>query len=182
MDKVSLGERKVVTSILIWLLGGWIFGTAFMMWVAIGNFHVMKPSYLPKAAEVYKDIPEADRVLAIKYGANELNRYFFSYYNAIQLGVSALCCVLFFASRRKSKLVGGILILSLGLCLVLEFYFLPVIVDLGREIEFMPRDPMPPEAKRFFMLHGINNLLEIVKGVFLIVTTICLVWPQKAEK
>ncbi|MDF1663422.1 MAG: hypothetical protein P1V97_16750 [Planctomycetota bacterium] len=182
MNTAKLGERKVVTSVLIWLLGGWIFATAFMMWVAIGNFHVMKPGYLPKAAEVYKAIPEADRALAIKYGANELNRYFFSYYNGIQLGISILCCGLLAASRRPGKIVWGSLILCLGLCLTLEFYFLPIIVDLGREIEFMPRDPMPPEAKRFFMLHGINNLLEIFKGVLLFTATIGLLWPQNPEK
>jgi hypothetical protein len=176
MTELKLGERKVATGILLWLLGGWFFATLFMGFVASGNFHVMKPDYLPKAEQVYKAIPVADRPLALKYGANELNRFFFTYYDLIQVFVAVAACGLFAATRRGGKVVWACLIICLLMSLSFQFYFLPVIVDLGREIEFMPRDPanLPPEVKRFGMLHGINILMEMAKLAILFVASIPL--------
>jgi hypothetical protein len=167
-------ERKVFTGLLLWLLGGWFVATIFMGWVASGNFHVMKPDFLPKTEQVYKAIPIADRPLALKYAANELNRYFFTYYDLIQVFVALAACGLFAASRRGGSFVWTCLILCLLTSLSFEFYFLPVIVDLGREIEFMARDPMPPEVKRFGLLHGINLLLEMGKLLILLAASISL--------
>lgn len=42
----------------------------------------------------------------------------------------------------------------LALAAVLTLYITPEIVALGRQIDFVPRDPVPPEMPRFRVLHG----------------------------
>jgi hypothetical protein len=36
-------------------------------------------------------------------------------------------------------------------------------VSLGRELDFVPRDPAPPGMSRFWILHAAYTTLEMVK-------------------
>ena len=167
---------------MLWVLGGWLFATLFMMGVAIGNFKVLKPEALPKTEVVYAAIPIEDRPLALKYAANELNRVYFKIYNRVQLGLAALAALLCFSLARpgwSGRAVRWVLLLCLALCLAFELYFIPTIIELGREIELMPRDPMPPEVKRFFMIHGINNVLELLKAALLLGASVGLILESR---
>lgn len=149
------------------LLGAWLISTVFMVFVASGNFHIMKPENLRDAAEIYKAIPEAKRAAAIKHGANELNYFFFFYYNWAQFVMGLLVLASAWAANLRSRVFWGLGVASLLIALSSAAYFTPLITELGRQIEFMPRDPMPDEVKRFGMIHGMNFLLEFFKCALL---------------
>ena len=51
----------------------------------------------------------------------------------------------------------------LGLVLVLTLVLTPMIVSLGRSIDFVPRNPPPPVMPRFWALHGAFTRLDGVK-------------------
>jgi hypothetical protein len=42
-------------------------------------------------------------------------------------------------------------------------YLTPAIVSLGRELDFVPRDPAPPGMSRFWVLHAAYTSLEMIK-------------------
>jgi hypothetical protein len=44
-------------------------------------------------------------------------------------------------------------------------YLTPAIVTLGRSLDFVPRDPAPPEMSRFWILHAAYTSLEMLKLV-----------------
>lgn len=56
----------------------------------------------------------------------------------------------------------GILAMLATVVLMLA-YLTPAIVSLGRELDFVPRDPAPPGMQRFWILHGAYTTLEMIK-------------------
>jgi hypothetical protein len=51
----------------------------------------------------------------------------------------------------------------LCLALVLTLVITPLVVSLGRSIDFVPRTPPPPAMPRFWALHGAFTGLDGVK-------------------
>lgn len=54
----------------------------------------------------------------------------------------------------------GITASMFALVLVLTLYVTPELVSLGRALDFVPRDPPPPEMGRFRILHGASTGLD----------------------
>ena len=54
-------------------------------------------------------------------------------------------------------------------------WFTPTMVELGREIDFMARDPEPPQVTRFYSLHRINVALELGKLAMLVAVAVHLI-------
>jgi hypothetical protein len=51
----------------------------------------------------------------------------------------------------------------MGLVLILTFVITPMIISLGRSIDFIPRNPPPPVMPRFWALHGAFTGLDGLK-------------------
>ena len=49
------------------------------------------------------------------------------------------------------------------ICLALQFYVVPETIRLGRIIDFLPREPAPPEAAPFWRLHHTYTGLDMLK-------------------
>jgi hypothetical protein len=60
--------------------------------------------------------------------------------------------------------VKGIVAMMATVVLMLV-YLTPAIVSLGRELDFVPRDPAPPGMSRFWVLHAAYTSLEMIKLV-----------------
>lgn len=152
----------------IFFLGAWLAASLFMIFVAVGAFRGLRPENLREADQVYAEIPAAERPVKLKYIASELNRFYFTGYGYAQVALGLGACLCFAASARGGKAVGGMLFLSLALALVFAFYINPEIIPLGRQIDFMPRDPKPPEVLRFDKLHKASEMIEGLKILLLI--------------
>ena len=46
---------------------------------------------------------------------------------------------------------------------MLQFYVVPETIRLGRLMDFVPREPPPPEAAPFWRLHGAYTALDMLK-------------------
>ena len=81
-----------------------------------------------------------------------------------QIGVGdlRLRLMLWYEARRATL---GVVLASvmLGLVVILTLVVQPMIVSLGRSIDFVPRNPAPPQMARFWMLHGAFTGLDGVK-------------------
>ena len=168
--------RPWATRLLLCLLGSWIVLTITMGFLASGNFRVLDPARLRNADEVFREIPAGqERRQDLRYAASELNRYYFRIYSAVHLVIAAAALALHGWSRQRSRWIT----LGLAACTVTAVLYLvwltPALVDLGRAIDFMPRDPEPPQVVGFYRLHRLDVALELTKLVVLASITVGLI-------
>jgi hypothetical protein len=86
--------------------------------------------------------------------ASELNRVFFEVWNRSQLVLGGLA-VLLAVWARSGRLVVVLLILATVLVAILQMALQPQLVELGRQLDFAPRDPPPPGLDDFQRYHGL---------------------------
>ena len=140
------------------ILGAWAVATLFMWFAATKSFttvdRVLKTGN-PQFVEATKTLAADQARMVLRYPASKINRAFFWGYGALQV---VLAVILLSSLRRQTPrdtmgfaIVWGILCLVLVLTLVIT----PLIVSLGRSIDFAPRNPPPPVMPRFWALHGV---------------------------
>jgi hypothetical protein len=129
----------------------------------------------------------------LRYLSSELNRLYFQMWNVAQLvlGVAMLWLLagpreqdpayvprsdrdttdVAEAGPRASGLrragpfgpAGKSVIVMLVIVVLMLAYLTPAIVSLGRDLDFVPRDPPPPGMSRFWVLHAVYTSLEMIK-------------------
>lgn len=156
------------------LIGLWLGGSLFLVTVVIYNFEGIKPSFeanetLAERAGFDPDDEGAKKTSVIWVFASELNRAFFTGWNRVQLGLGLLVLagVAVRCPRRLALLSSA---LATGIVIVLTFYLAPRLVEIGRALDFKPRDPEPPELSEFNMLHTTYSSLAVAKIVLLVLT------------
>ncbi len=157
----------MATRIALLLIGAWLAGTVGMWVVATTNFRVADriAGQPPAPARAILESP-AGRPL-LRYFASELNRRFFWIWGAVQLALAV--AIVLPAARASSRdfvtlaLATALVVLALAMLGLIT----PVIVSLGREMDFVPRDPPPPQMRRFGLFHAVYSVLDLLKAVLL---------------
>ena len=126
------------------LLGCWILGSLFMMFVATGNF---------KIADAAQD---AHTRQLLRLMAGQANQMFFLTWELAQIILAAALAGLFFFG------VGSRLLASLSTALLLvtvsqHFWITPEMVALTAQLD------SAASANRFAMLHAVYGVLEVLK-------------------
>lgn len=151
---------------LPFLLGAWLMGSVILFVVAPTNFRVIDELLQHSPNQSFRSTVEQlgagpSREL-LRYLSSELNRTFFFRWNVLQAVLGAAALALSWrppAERRVRNVVLVATLLVAGLLLVLT----PLITGVGRSLDFVPREPPPPELARFKLLHVAYTGLEIVK-------------------
>ncbi len=150
------------------LLGIWLAGTLLEWFIATQNFRTVDRvlSQADQQLEEQSRPLSRDRLRVLfRHLASELNRYYFAAWGWAQMVLAAALLALLARLRITDSvswlLVGGMLALVVGL----HFIVTPRLVELGRSIDFVPRDPAPPEMGRFGRLHAAFTGLDFVKLV-----------------
>ncbi len=101
----------------------------------------------------------------LRYLSSELNRLYFQIWNVAQvaIGVATLWLIGGFRRTGLSDLAVKGVIAMLAVVVLMLAYLTPSIVTLGRELDFVPRDPPPPGMSRFWVLHAAYTSLEMLK-------------------
>jgi hypothetical protein len=151
--------RQVLTAAV---LGAWIAGTLFMWGVATQNFRIVDRilGAPPQAwTERARPLAPGDARLLLRHQASEVNRLFFERWGwaQIALGVALAGLVVGGPSERWLRLSAVVMLL---IALGLQFGVVPETVRLGRILDFLPRDPAPPEATPFWRLHAAYTALD----------------------
>jgi hypothetical protein len=154
------------------VLGAWTMGSICMSLVATQNFYTVdrllaSPSNAAFAAMVQTLGQPAAREL-LRFLSSELNRLYFQMWNVAQvvLGVTALWLVSRRSAAAGAKAYGPavkVIVGMLAVVVLMLLYLTPAIVALGRELDFVPRDPAPPGMSRFWVLHAAYTALEMLK-------------------
>ena len=149
------------------VLGVWLMGSICTSIVATQNFYTVdrllanQDGHGAFAAMVQKLGQPAAREL-LRYLSSELNRLYFQIWNGAQLVLGAMALWLLADSRKQDAAFTCVAGMTAVVVLMLA-YLTPAIVSLGRELDFVPRDPAPPGMSRFWVLHGAYTSLEMLK-------------------
>ena len=106
--------------------------------------------------------------------SSELNRVLFESWNRTQLVLGALCIGLALVSGAR-RIITAALFLAVALIAYAQYFLAPELVELGRQLDFVPRDPPPPELVPFKRLHGRYFALEAVRFALVALAALVLV-------
>ncbi len=170
------GQRVRGDGLVLWTFGAWFAATVGMSYVAGANFGNLDPERLARSAEVFGAIPEGEeRTLALRYVASELNRTYFSVYGYAQVALCVLAAIGTFLAAHRGRALQIVTALCVLLALVMTFHITPAIVEFGRTMDLVPRDPPPPGTEDFAALHDGAVGIETVKLLLLLAgSVLCL--------
>ncbi len=158
------------------LLGAWAMGSVVMLGVAPTNFRVvdelLQGSSNPAFRALVEELGPARARELLRYLSSELNRHLFLAWNVAQagLGLGALLLVRNLPVRRTVPVATrSAFAIVVGLTALT-----PLITQLGRALDFVPRQPPPPELARFTQLHVGYTFAELVKLVLVALAVIQL--------
>ena len=162
-------------------MGIWLAGSVFITVVATQNFFTIDRLLEGSSNGVFKALvatmesPTARELM--RYASSELNRLYFQYWNIVQLvvGMAALRLV---SRLPGSKHATWGIAAMLFVVLFLMVFITPPIIRIGRDLDFMPRDPVPPQMRTFGLLHATYSAFTIVIVVLGILVTL---WIQKEQ-
>jgi hypothetical protein len=145
------------------LVGVWL-GALVSSWVAASvNFRTVD-RVLGQARRAELDgrlsgVSEADRRSVLRHLASEINRWVFRAFGAAQLVAGAALFALTWSGGGPRLAAGAALA-----AVLVQAGLTGSIVELGRQIDFVPR-PLPPAiARRFGALHAAYVALDFAKA------------------
>ena len=154
-------------------IGAWLMGTICMSTVASENFYSIDRLLAGSPNAAFTSIVQklghpASRDF-LRYLSSELNRLYFQMWNVAQVALGVLILWLTAGSPKQdpayARMTRWGVIAMLASVILMLVYLTPAIVSLGRELDFVPRDPAPPGMSRFWMLHAAYTSLEMLKLV-----------------
>ena len=166
------------THAAVFWLGAWVMGTLCVSVVAMQDFYtvdrLLGTSSNNAFAGMVEDLGRESTRSLLRYLASELNRLFFQVWNWTQFGIGGAVLWLLWRVPRASTLK-GLVIGMLAVVVFLTVWVTPEIIAVGRSLDFVPRDPEPPELSRFGMLHGFYAVLELLKGAVGVAATVWII-------
>ena len=158
-----MGRTHVVA---VALLGAWIMSTLCMWFAATRSFATVESvlkNPTPQFVEITKPLPEGSTRVLLRHMASEINRSLFWGYGAAQIAFGAILLLIVLRQTPRHTLDIGLVAAMLVLAVVLTLVLTPLLVSVGRSIDFLPRNPLPPQMPRFWMLHGAFTSLDGIK-------------------
>ena len=148
------------------LLSAWLILTPVMWFAATKSFstvdRVLRTAN-PQFSEATKGMAEGHARMVLRHLASEINRSFFWGYGFAQVVIGGVLLFLLWRVTPRDTLGFGVVCFMLGLVLILTLVLTPMIVSLGRSLDFVPHNPPPPLMPRFWALHGAFTGLDGVK-------------------
>jgi Domain of unknown function (DUF4149) len=148
------------------ILGAWIMSTLCMWFAATRSFATVEAvmqNGQPQLVEITKPLGESSTRMVLRHMASEINRSVFWGYGALQIAMGAILLLLVLKQKPRNHIDVGVVATMLVLAIILTVVITPWIVSLGRDIDFLPRNPPPAVMPRFWALHGSFTGLDGVK-------------------
>ncbi len=162
-------------------MGLWLMGTVAMGVVAAEDFfaidRLLQAQPNPKFIALIEKLGHNEMRELLYYFSSELNRLFFQYWNIAQLAIGILTLRLVVKVPEADKAKWSI-VAMLGIVLFLTLLITPRVVSVGRELDFVPRDPAPPLLRTFGLLHATYTLFD---GIELILGILVTLWLVKGK-
>lgn len=150
------------------VVGAWLGLLVASAAVATVNFRtvdrLLAPGMRPELEQRLAPLSAADRRLAFRHLASEVNRWIFRSGSLVQLLLAAVLTLLLWSRGGGGRtLATAALLLTAAQAVGLA----GTIASFGRSLDFLPR-PLPPDlARRFALLHGSYVIADLAKLVLL---------------
>ncbi|MBI4478896.1 MAG: hypothetical protein HY651_02635 [Acidobacteria bacterium] len=168
-------------TVMSFLLGGWLVGTILISFVAAENFWIIDRLLATSLnAAFHKDVgqlPVGEARAMLRYLASEQNRFCFVWWGWAEATLGVVLLVM--ALRLKSGRMALGVALMLATVAALQVYLTPRIVEVGRALDFVPREPPPANLRTFGLLHAAYSLIDLLKLLAGFWVSYLLVWPAK---
>jgi hypothetical protein len=184
LQSVTERERRLTRrqQWAIFCLAIWLTGTVISAVVATENFYTIDRLLASSPNAAFHDAVDKLGAPAARdllwYLSSELNRLYFQYWNLAQLAIGILALWLVVPLPVDRRAVWGI-VAMLAIVLFLTAVLTPPIVSIGRELDFVPREPPPAELRKFGLLHTaftVATLINLILGV------LATFWIQRAPE
>jgi len=148
------------------VLGLWLGCGVFMGWVASHNLTSIPETLTHPRREFQAEVHQLgqDRVRGLlRFQAGELNRFYFRWWEILQIGIGLGLAVILLFATTGNRLV---MTLATGMLAIVVIQFLtitPQIIELGRGLDFVPPGEISKERTAFRGYHGFYSSLEIIK-------------------
>jgi hypothetical protein len=169
------------------LLGVWLGGSVILGAVVAYNFSGFDDLFnrnpkLQERAGFAPDDTNAKKSSLLWVHSSELNRVFFEVWNRTQVVLGTLA-VLLAVWGRTGRLPLVLLVAATMVVGLIHLVLEPQIVELGRQLDFVPREPPPPVLKDFKRYHEIYFAIEIMRfGLVLIATLVLMVSAMRSDR
>lgn len=160
----------------ILMLGLWL-GLLIASWAAAtASFRVtdrvLGAEGRPELAARLAGVPAADRRLALRHLAAEINRWMFRWWVPVQLALAVAVLASAWSAGAAPRLLAGA---AVALVLIQALALGPAILSLGRQLDFVER-PLPRDvARRFGGLHGAFVAADGLKAAVLAALAVVLI-------
>ena len=160
------------------LLGAWLAGLVVVGFVAAENFWIvdrlLATSLNPSFHKDVGFLAAGEARAMLRYLVSEQNRFYFVWWGWAEVAFGVALLVISLRVRERGLIIKVAILLALTA--IMQFYLTPRIVDVGRTLDFVPREPAPPQMATMIAsvgwLHAAYSTLDLVKlGV-----GICLGW------
>lgn len=151
--------------IAAFLLGSWLLGSLFLVFVATRNFQTVDAVLQappPEASKMVRTLGHANARQLLRYLAGEQNRRYFETWELAQLIIGAALTAFLLLGVEK-RLLAGLAGAMLILTLFQHLKITPELLWLGRSIDFLPSAAESHARDQFWRLHGIYSAIEVVK-------------------
>jgi hypothetical protein len=158
-------------------MGAWLSGMVMISVVAAENFYAVDGLLSGSTNAAFSSLVERlghqqARDL-LRYLSSELNRLYFQLWNVTQLAVGLLVLWLIARNPGGAKVRWGV-VGMLGVVVLMLLWLTPEITSVGRSLDFVPRDPPPPDLRRFWILHAAYTVLAACNLVVGVVVTVSI--------
>jgi len=146
------------------LMGAWLMGTIAVATVAAENFYtidrLLAARSNPAFAQLVDRLGAAEARELLRYLSSELNRLYFQIWDYTQIAIGVAVVLLLRNTAPVRARYGAAAMLAIAGVLHL---ITPMIVRVGRGLDFVPRDPQPPAMQLFWILHGGYTTLSLIQ-------------------
>ncbi|MCS6815762.1 MAG: hypothetical protein N2443_00770 [Blastocatellia bacterium] len=155
-------------TLIIATLGAWLMGSLAIAFVATQNFRAVErvlraASGQPELARYIERLGAAEARTLLRHLASEMNRFYFQVWGWSQLFLALVVLVGLWGGGIHDRIAQGLVLVMIAIVLVAVLYLTPEVMAIGRRLDFVPRDPPPPDFARFRRLHAAYTLLDLVK-------------------
>ena len=157
---VRQGAALLLTGVWLGILAAsWLAATASFR----GVDRVLGADMRPELGARLSGLDAAERRLALRHVAAEINRWMFRRLGVVQLGVGLLALAAAWPGVPARWLLGAAVAIAIG-----QVVLGSAIESFGRSLDFLPR-PLPSEiGRRFGLLHACFLLLDLGKVALLL--------------
>jgi hypothetical protein len=159
----------------------WLAGSVFIAIVATQNFYTIDRLLTESPNASFRHVvdtmqnPTARELM--RYLSSELNRLYFQYWDLAQLPLGII--VLWLVGKLpNSKHATWQIVSMLAVVLFLMLVVTPQILSVGRSLDFVPREPAPPEMRTFGLLHAAYSVFTVINLLLGVLVTL---WIQRKD-